>query len=776
MEIWVNLDFGDGDFQKGFSKIQLKIDDLLKPNQFSPLEAQLPPAHEIPTTYELWKNIYYSLLQHPKRGFKDNQITNVSIDTCFQYAQDLQEKLNQWLQPIQSQLESVITSNPDRSIRLVLNTHKITSEVTKDILHRIPWQEWHLFPEHSSAEVALCFKAAVENAAVPSTESDSRFRRVRIISIFGDSESIDTQTDEELIKQLEKRAAESISLKEPTLAQLETLWDEPCDILFFAGHSETQDDGQTGIININRYESLNLEAIKKTLRAAIKQGLKLAIFNSCDGLGLARQLADLNLPYIIVWREPVPDRIAQQFLNFFLSGYSRGKSLFTAVREARDKLEELTKKPDGTQQLPGVDWLPVICKNTLELPPSWEDLGGLSGKLPECPYQGLSAFGEENAPFFFGRENFVDELVAAVETKPLVPVVGASGSGKSSVVFAGLVPSLRIGNVKIVSFRPGKNMFDNLALALSHHYQSPAPSSGELPADKQRRLEQLVLEVDLRDNQTRLAQLIAKIIASSEQLSASVEGEKTRLVLIADQFEELYTLAPQEERQPFLDGLIYAINHVPGFTLVLTLRADFYGYALSYRPFSDALQKGIYNLGPMNREELHRAIAQPAAKMKVALEEGLTDTLIKDLGNQPGRLPLLEFTLTQLWLKPRKGFLTFQGYKEIGGLEKALANHADAVLEKLSQADKKRAEKIFIQLVRPGEGTEDTRRVATRAEVGHTNWDLVQRLADERLVVTGCDESSKDKEETVEIIHEALIREWGSFREWIQNNRKFRIW
>ncbi len=98
--------------------------------------------------------------------------------------------------------------------------------------------------------------------------------------------------------------------------------------------------------------------------------------------------------------------------------------------------------------------------------------------------------------------------------------------------------------------------------------------------------------------------------------------------------------------------------------------------------------------GPMNREELYRA-AQPGAKMKVALEEGLTYTLIKDLGNQPGRLPLLD-TLTQLWLKPRKGFLTFQGYKEIGGLEKALANHPDAVLENLSQADKKRAEIIFI--------------------------------------------------------------------------------
>lgn len=208
----------------------------------------------------------------------------------------------------------------------------------------------------------------------------------------------------------------------------------------------------------------------------------------------------------------------------------------------------------------------------------------------------------------------------------------------------------------------------------------------------------------------------------------------------------------------------------------MTLRADFYGYALSYRPFSDALQKGIYNLGPMNREDLRCAVEKPAQKMKVVLEEGLTDTLIRDLGNEPGRLPLLEFTLTQLWDKPRKWFLTHSAYQEIGGLEKALANYADTVLAKLNQDDKKRAEKILIQLVCPGEGTEDTRRVATRKEVGEVNWDLVQQLASERLLVTGCDESSKNKEETVEIIHEALIREWGTFRQWIQDNREFRTW
>ncbi|KYC42697.1 hypothetical protein WA1_15255 [Scytonema hofmannii PCC 7110] len=480
-------------------------------------------------------------------------------------------------------------------------------------------------------------------------------------------------------------------------------------------------------------------------------------------MGLAQRLADLNLPYVIVWREPVPDKIAHKFLNFFLSSYAGGDSLFTAVLKARGKLLELTGKSLGEKPLPGVSWLPIICKNTLELPPSWSDLGGLSGKLPECPYQGLSAFGEEEADFFFGRETFVDALVAAVQSKSLVPVVGASGSGKSSVVFAGLVPRLRkVGNFEMISFRPGNNPLGNLAIALNHHCHSPVSLQEENTTPIQRRLDQMILEVDLRHDEKKLAQITNDIITHTQRrqdaysTNASNSCEMgippVHLVLIADQFEELYTLTPQEERQPFLDALIYAINYAPRFTLVLTLRADFYGYALSYRPFSDALQKGIYNLGPMNQEELRCAVEKPAQKMKVELEEGLTDTLMRDLGDEPGRLPLLEFTLMQLWFKPRKWFLTHEAYQEIGGLEKALANYADTVLDKLSQGDKKRAEKIFIQLVRPGEGTEDTRRVATRPEVGEANWDLVQQLADARLLVTGCDETSENNEETVEII------------------------
>ncbi|MEO0971426.1 MAG: myosin kinase, partial [Cyanobacteria bacterium J06639_18] len=139
----------------------------------------------------------------------------------------------------------------------------------------------------------------------------------------------------------------------------------------------------------------------------------------------------------------------------------------------------------------------------------------------------------------------------------------------------------------------------------------------------------------------------------------------------------------------------------------------------------------------MNRVELTAAIEQPAAKMKVEFEKGLTSKIIDDLGDRPGRLPLLEFTLSQLWDRHDKWYLTHQAYEQIGGLEKALAKYADSILNSSSTEDKEKAEQIFIQLVSPGEGTEDTKRKATHSEVGKDNWDLVEFFVNKRLLITG---------------------------------------
>ena len=792
MQVVVSLKFGNGDFQRGFEKIALST-SIDKNQNSTELQIKLPPALLIPELYQNWQDKYSELVgtsgrkilsQQPVatsfenknigRGFSNQQPTNYSYyqcqKECNQYALDLLTQINQWLTVIKSQLEAKFELDANSDILLTINTEDITSQVTKDILHRLPWREWDYFNDSSMTEAVLCLnESQFSPASVVSVADDGIFRRVRITSIFGDSTDIDVAGDKELIAKLQKRGAELINLEQPRRQDFIKLWDEPCDILFYSGHSETCMKGTIGSLQINSTDSLNLLEIRNTFQEAIRKGLKLAIFNSCDGLGLAKQLADLHLPYIIVWREPVPDKIAQRFLEYFLSSYADGKSLFNSVRDARIKLVELTNSAEKEKQIPGLEWLPIICKNTTDAPPTWEDLGGLTGKLPDCPYQGLSAFGEEDKDFFFGRDDVITDLVGSVNSKPLVPVIGASGSGKSSVVFAGLVPQLKdIGNVEIVSFRPGKNPFNALAIALTKIQN----------IELNNRLEELELEINLEHDEKALCKLIEQKVKYQNNNSSHCDVSKQcnrRIVIVADQFEELYTLTEDSLRQPFLDLLLYAVQNAPAFTLVLTLRADFLGKALDYQPMGEAFKKyPPVLLTPMKPEELQAAIAQPAAKLKVELEQGLTSKLIDDLGNQPGRLPLLEFTLSLLWEKHDKWYLTHKAYEEIGGLEKALAKYADDVLNPLSAADKEKAERIFIQLISPGEGTEDTKRKATRGEVGEKNWDLVEFLANNRLVVTGWDESSQ--QETVEIIHEALIREWGMLRGWIQSNRRFRIW
>ncbi|MEO0684895.1 MAG: WD40 repeat domain-containing protein, partial [Cyanobacteria bacterium J06649_11] len=214
------------------------------------------------------------------------------------------------------------------------------------------------------------------------------------------------------------------------------------------------------------------------------------------------------------------------------------------------------------------------------------------------------------------------------------------------------------------------------------------------------------------------------------------------------------------------------VSIAPAFTLVITLRADFYGHALSYRPFSDALQGAVLNLGPMSKAELHSAIETPAKKMKVKLEYGLANRLVDDVWGELGNLPLLEFALTQLWERHHNGELIHEAYTELCCVEGAMAVYGEQIYAQLSQADRERARRIFIQLVRLSEGTQATRRLATRSEIN--NWDLVTHLASARLLVTNRNDSTS--QETVEIVHEALITSWGRLEHWIQVDGDFRRW
>ncbi|NER45965.1 MAG: WD40 repeat domain-containing protein [Symploca sp. SIO1A3] len=395
-------------------------------------------------------------------------------------------------------------------------------------------------------------------------------------------------------------------------------------------------------------------------------------------------------------------------------------------------------------------------------------------KLP-CPYRGLFHFGPNDADVFFGRDHTVDELFEATKIHNFVAVVGASGIGKSSVVLAGLVPKLiKEGNWQFTHFRPSSEPFHGLAKALVPLYTPELNATQQMGQARE-------LANYLRNSTIPLSDVFDEI---------QQNRPNQRLLVIADQFEEVYTAFDKDEdRQLFLDQILDSVNNKPQVNFVVTLRIDFLNNAFAYRPFAEVLQNTHVNILPMNAEELRQVIEKPAQLHQVNLEPGLTERILESVEGKLGNLPLLEFALTELWSKQEKGYLTHKGYEEIGGVEMALANYADEEYHKLTEADQQRAEKIFIQLVNPGERIEDTRRLATRAEVGRDNWDLVTKLADSRLVVTGGSELKSvsqenpsanleqvEREETVEIVHEALIKKWETLRVWIDNYRVFRSW
>jgi len=381
-----------------------------------------------------------------------------------------------------------------------------------------------------------------------------------------------------------------------------------------------------------------------------------------------------------------------------------------------------------------------------------------------CPYRGLFHFGPNDADIFFGREIFIEELYSATKTQNFIPVLGASGSGKSSVVLAGLVPKLQTaGHWQFTHFRPGADPFHALAVALVPLYTPNLDATDQIAQARK-------LAGYLQDGSMLISDVFAKIRQNNPN---------ERVLLIADQFEEIYTLCNnQETRHKFLDCLLASLETSTSLSAsatvwVTTMRADFLGNALSYRPFADVLQNADLKLGPMNREELTQVIEKPAQKLGVTFASGLVERILEDVENQPGNLPLLEFALTELWNKRTGKQLTHNIYEEIGQVEGALARHADEKYGNLTEEEKEQVRRIFIQLVRPGEGTEDTRRVAMKAELGEQSWDLVKQLADARLVVTSRNATSQ---ETVEVVHEALIRNWGELREWMNKDRVFRAW
>ena len=512
-------------------------------------------------------------------------------------------------------------------------------------------------------------------------------------------------------------------------------------IIHFCGHG-TGDDGIVLEDEIGQSVTMGTEALSLLFKLFAFKGVECIVFNACYSEVQAKAISQY-IKYVVGMSKAIGDKAAINFAAAFYDALGAGEDVQFAYDLGCSQLVDLNE-----------DSTPVL--KITEIHPA--DIQFVAGDIPPNPYLGLSAFAEKDAEFFFGRESFTGELFDMAPRQNLVAVIGASGSGKSSVVFAGLIPKLREeGTWLIESLRPKSQPFDELALALI------------------RQLEPNINGVDKTIKVGKLAESLNKGEVKLHQVASQILEDKPnkRFLLVVDQFEELYTQCQdKEQQQSFIDTLLLAVNQ-KSITLVFTLRADFYGYVLSYRPFSDALQQFKHSpLGLMSRDELKTAIEQPAKKLGVTLQTHLAERILNDVGQEPGNLPLLEFALTQLWDKQKNDELTHQAYDEIGGVKQALVKHTEEVYKKLTEEQKQQAQRIFLSLVRSGETTEDTRRVATREEIGGENWDLIRFLAGSqtRLVVTGRED--KSGEETVEVVHEALIREWGTLRKWVNDNRE----
>lgn len=404
------------------------------------------------------------------------------------------------------------------------------------------------------------------------------------------------------------------------------------------------------------------------------------------------------------------------------------------------------------------------------------------------PYRGLESYQPEDADWFFGRERLTGVLVDHLRRQSrhggLLAVVGASGSGKSSLLRAGLIPELQSGGLEV----PGSHIWPvTLLTPGSRPVRELATQFAELTADDPDCLESMLLTDPAQG--ASLARRAARWEAGGNGDGSSGDAGEGLLVLVVDQFEEVFTACHDEhERLAFIGALCAAAECAapragatgtrPAALVVVGLRADFYPHALGYPALVAALQSSQVVVGPMTAAELSSAITGPARMAALDIEDGLVEVLLRDLAppagrtvpgaaHDPGALPMLSFALLATWTRSHGGKLTVADYRDIGGIRGAVASAAEKVYnEQLTAAQQDLARQIFIRLVHVADDTADTRRRVPRSELllGHRDVQpVLDAFIGERLITAETDD--------VEIAHEALLLAWPRLREWVDSDR-----
>jgi WD40 repeat protein/serine/threonine protein kinase/energy-coupling factor transporter ATP-binding protein EcfA2 len=378
------------------------------------------------------------------------------------------------------------------------------------------------------------------------------------------------------------------------------------------------------------------------------------------------------------------------------------------------------------------------------------------------PYKGLRAFQQADSANFFGRDALIgrilERLLERVDSRDFLAVIGPSGSGKSSVVKAGVLPRIQQGILDetrdwySIEMVPGTHPFEELEVALM------GIASDEIPN----------LREQLLESERGLVRAVKRLLPS----------EDAELVLLIDQFEELFTLVEREEvREKFLAMLGAAVaDQRSRIKIIVTLRADFYDRPLMYGDFGELIRQRTELVLPLNQEELTESIVEPAKQVSVHMENGLVEAIIKDVKQQPGALPLLQYALTELFERRTGRMMTLKAYQDIGGTAGALARRAEELYTQFDDDKRDTARQLFMRLVTLGDGAEDTRRRVLQAELlsitsqqRHMN-DIIEDFGRYRLLTLDHDPATRSS--TVEVAHEALIRQWERLRGWLDENRE----
>ena len=365
------------------------------------------------------------------------------------------------------------------------------------------------------------------------------------------------------------------------------------------------------------------------------------------------------------------------------------------------------------------------------------------------PYKGLAAFQESDAGDFYGRTAVVEELIEILAVQDFLAVVGPSGIGKSSVVRAGLIPALRRGAVEgsenwlITDMLPGSHPFRDLERSLER-------VSVELP-------------IELREH------LANEGTEAFPHLKSALPAD-ARILLVVDQFEELFTMADVATTERFLRLLLEAVDD-DRVSIVVTLRADFLGRPLQYSDFGELLRTGVATVRSPTSDELKEAITRPAGSVGVTFEPALTERIVATVHDQPGALPLLQHTLAELFRARSGDVITIADYEAVGGIHGSLARRAEAIYEDLNLPDRELAKQLFLSLVAVEDGGRPSRRRVRVSSLEHLDAaHIADAFTERRLLVHDRDPATRTP--TLEVAHEALFTHWPRLAGWVANLRE----